>query len=438
MHREHAEVLVVGAGPAGLCAARAAAEHSVRVVLLDDNPRPGGQIWRGDHRERDRLIDALAHRRVTTWSNCRVVALLDARTLLVERSGSPAAIAYDRLILATGARERFVPFPGWHTPNVVGLGGLQALIKSGLTLRGQSVVLAGTGPLLLAVAATAKRAGARIECVAEQASLSAAARFSTELLRHPSKIGQAVGMLASGLAPRLRFGTWPTRVHGKRSVERVDLVDDRGRTQSLTCNWLACAYGLVPNLELARLLGCEIEDEAIAVDEHLATSVEHVFACGEATGIAGVDAARLEGTLAGHAAAGHNQQADSLVAARRRHVSFGRAIDRAFALDPRLRELADDDTLLCRCEDVRVGDVRSRTHASWRGAKLHTRCGMGPCQGRVCGPAAAFLFDTPPSGVRPPVFPTSVAVLASVTTSAIADPSSRAATMPASVTADAT
>ncbi|TPV92693.1 MAG: FAD-dependent oxidoreductase [Myxococcales bacterium FL481] len=427
MRRESFDVVVAGAGPAGLNAAAAAAQSGARVALLDDNPRPGGQIWRGPdgaHPARDQLRQTIEPLDVTSYPQCRVVTQLGASTLVVEQRGTPLRLDYTSLVLATGARERFVPFPGWDQPNVVGLGGLQALVKAGLSLEGKSIVLAGTGPLLVAVAATARRAGAQIRCIAEQASFGAATRFGLGLIAHPSKVSEAFGLLSPALLRRFRFGRWPRRALGDGALEAVELTDERGSVQTLPCDWLACAYGLAPNLELAHLLGCKTADGAISVDDHLRTSVDGVFACGEATGVAGLESALVEGALAGHNAAGDTQRADRLVDSRRRHAAFGDAIERAFAPRPQLRELADDDTIICRCEDVRVGQLRA--HPSWRSAKLHTRCGMGPCQGRVCGTAVQFVFDTPPSSVRPPLFPTSAGVLAAIDESSLS-PSSASA-----------
>jgi hypothetical protein len=181
---------------------------------------------------------------------------------------------------------------------------------------------------------------------------------------------------------------------------------------------LACGFHLVPNLELPALIGCRIEDGFVAVDDLLRTSVEDVFCAGEPTGIGGVELALLEGKIAGLAAAGRLEASEKLGRRRRRRLGFVRALKAATVLDPRLKTLATDSTLVCRCEDVSYG--RLREHTSWRSAKLHTRCGMGPCQGRVCGAATEFLFGWDSAsvefGVRPPIFPAMVSSLGSPST----------------------
>jgi NADPH-dependent 2,4-dienoyl-CoA reductase/sulfur reductase-like enzyme len=181
------------------------------------------------------------------------------------------------------------------------------------------------------------------------------------------------------------------------------------RRWTVACDFLACGFHLVPNTELAQLIGCRIEDGFVAVDEMQRTSVENVLCAGEPTGIGGVEMAVVEGQIAGLAALGALSQARKLVRGRRRMLGFVRALREAYALDPELRRLASDATIVCRCEDVVYGDLRR--YSVWRDAKLQTRCGMGPCQGRLCGAAAEFLFGWGAQGMRPPAFPVSVANL---------------------------
>jgi len=144
----------------------------------------------------------------------------------------------------------------------------------------------------------------------------------------------------------------------------------------------------------------------VEVDEHQQTSVAGVYAAGEATGIGGLDLSLVEGEVAGYAAAGSGEHAKLLFATRTAHRRFAAALDRAFALRTELRDLPRPDTFVCRCEDVTMERVRACSN--WREAKLHTRCGMGPCEGRICGAAVEFLFDWQSESVRPPVFPARV------------------------------
>jgi NADPH-dependent 2,4-dienoyl-CoA reductase/sulfur reductase-like enzyme len=392
------DVVVVGAGPAGLAAARRAAECGRRVAMLDDNPQAGGQIWRGASKEASGWM-----RPGVEWmAGARVFDAPAPQTLAVETFDGECRVGYRSLILATGARERFLPFPGWTLPNVMGAGGLQALAKSGMPIAGKRVIVAGSGPLLLAVARYLRAYGADVRLIAEQASLSALLRFGMRLIRHPGKLLQTVSLRAR----RYITSCWPVSAQGGEKLEGVTLRRASGRTWTEACDYLACGFGLIPNVELAALLGCRMSKTGVEVDEHQQTLVPGVYAAGEATGIGGLELSLAEGEIAGYAAGGRHDRAEELFGARASHRRFAAALDQAFALRAELRDLPRPDTFVCRCEDVTMD--RLRACSNWREAKLHTRCGMGPCQGRICGGAAEFLFDWQTESVRPPVFPARV------------------------------
>jgi NADPH-dependent 2,4-dienoyl-CoA reductase/sulfur reductase-like enzyme len=390
------EVVVVGAGPAGLAAACRAAECNASVAVVDDNPHAGGQIWRGGGA--GRWLNNAAE----LITGASVFAAPSPRRIAIETYDGSFELSYRNLILATGARERFLPFPGWTLPNVMGAGGLQALGKSGLPLEAKKVVIAGSGPLLLAVAKYLRNHGAIVRLIAEQANQSALVQFTCGLARHPRKLAQAVQLRAALLGIPYLTSCWPVAAEGKGRLESITLHRGR-RTWSEPCDYLACGFGLIPNVELAALLGCRIAERGVEVDEYQQTSVPGVYCAGESTGIGGLELSLVEGEIAGYAAGGRPEAARSRFGARARHARFAAALDRAFALRPELKNLPQDDTLVCRCEDVSFGRVRSCSN--WRDAKLQTRCGMGPCQGRVCGGALEFLLGWKLESVRPPLFP---------------------------------
>ncbi len=420
----HFDIFVAGAGPGGIAAAVTAAESGKRVCLLDANPTPGGQIWRGLRLETARNYphgaefaawqSRLAASSVEILPNTQVVDQAAPNRLRVElESGSETQttdIEFNRLILATGARERFLPFPGWTLPGVMGAGGAQALVKSGLDPRGKRVVLAGTGPLLLAVAASFARAGAKIEGIFEQAPLSRLASFALRtMLTHPGKFTEGARYRLKTLSAAYRCNSWVKRAEGRGRVESVT-VTIAGKERTIPCDWLACAWHLVPNLDLPRLIGCKIDSGYVAVDALQQSSIPNVFCIGELTGIGGLEKALIEGQIAGHAAANREAEARALAPHRRSQQNFAQQLDQTFALRPELRTLPTGQTIVCRCEDVRHSALAACT--SWRQAKLHTRCGMGPCQGRICGPAAEFLYNWQSADSRPPIFPARVSTLA--------------------------
>jgi D-hydroxyproline dehydrogenase subunit alpha len=417
MNDAHFDIVVIGAGPAGLAAAREAAKAGARVAVLDDNPRAGGQVWRNGpaHPPSDALRAALqaldsASTDVTRWPSTRVVAPLEQNRLLIESAEhGGACIGYDRLILATGARERLLPFAGWTLPGVTGAGGLQALIKGGVPVRGERIVIAGSGPLLLASLATARAAGAQVVAVVEQAAWASVMRFGASLAATPAKLLQAAQLTRGFIGLRYMTSAVVRAAHGDGRVERAIVERADGRSVSIDCDRIACGFGLVPNSTLADALGCAIRDDgAIVVDAMQRTSIDNVFAAGECTGIGGMELSQVEGRIAGLGASGATHDAP-LTQQRERWLSFAARVDTAFALRDFARRLPADDTLLCRCEDVSIGDVRA--HANWRDAKLHTRCGMGACQGRICGGAVQTLLGWHVAQTRPPVTPSQIGTL---------------------------
>jgi D-hydroxyproline dehydrogenase subunit alpha len=413
--RLHFDIVVIGGGPAGIAAAVAASKSCATVAVVDDNPGVGGQIWRGEaqngaNSESAGWFSRLRNSPIQVIPGARVFHIEDGK-LAAETDRGVLDISYRELIMATGARELFLPFPGWTLPNVFGAGGLQALMKAGLPVEGKRIVIAGTGPLLFAVASYAQKHGAEVLAICEQASFQKIARFGLAATRVPGKTRDALRFTWELRGIPHWANCWPVAAIGRDRVERVRVLRN-GRLWELECDYLACGFHLIPNLELARFAGCDIANGFVRVDDFQRTSLAHVYCGGEPTGIGGLEMALVEGQIAGYSATGDEKSARELFRERARYARFAAELKTAFALRPELKSLADRETLLCRCEDVLVEQV-SRFH-SWRAAKLHTRCGMGPCQGRVCGSAAQFIFGWSADSVRPPVFAVRCASLAAV------------------------
>jgi D-hydroxyproline dehydrogenase subunit alpha len=413
-----ADVAVIGAGPAGIAAAVRAAESGLRVVVLDRGLRSGGQIWRhvgggSIPRVAQHWIAQLARSGAIVIHGTSVVDVQNDGAefaILADTSGSALRVRANTIVLATGARELFIPFNGWTLPGVMGIGGTQALLKSGASFAGKRVIIAGSGPLMLPVAASLATAGARLVLVAEQAPRSAVTRFAAGLWRAPALVAQAARYRARFLATPYSTGTWVTAAQGSERLESVTVTNGR-RTWREAADVLCTGYGLVPNVELARLLGCETRDGAIVVDEQQRTSVANVLAVGEATGIGGAPLSLVEGEIAGLSVSPRSRVSGAFLRKRAAlEVAARRMLD-AFALREELRALPTAATIVCRCEDVSYGAVRNAACA--RQAKLYTRAGMGPCQGRTCMPGLEFLLAWQPDTVRPPVEPALVSVLSS-------------------------
>ncbi len=410
-----AGLVVVGAGPAGLAAAEAAARAGVDVLLLDAAPAPGGQVWRARQGVPEpavaRTLARLGDTGVRVLAGTRVVMPLPGRTLLIDGPDGAGRLNWQRLVLATGARERLLAFPGWTLPGVFGAGGLQALAKGGWPIAGRRVLVAGSGPLLLAAAATLRRDGARLAGLAQEPGPLALAGFAAALAARPRQGAQALRLGATLAGVPWLAGWRIVAAEGAGRLERVVLARG-GRTRTIACDALAASWGLVPQAELGEALGCALAPRfgapAIVVDAAQRSSVPGVFAAGECAGVAGARAARLQGEIAGRIVAaelaGAGPVPARLARALAREQAFAAAVARAFAPPADWRARLRDDTLVCRCEDVPWSALRDQ--ADLRAAKLATRCGMGHCQGRLCHDTLATVMHWPRLPLRPPLAPT--------------------------------
>ncbi|MER6446100.1 NAD(P)/FAD-dependent oxidoreductase [Streptomyces venezuelae] len=440
------DLAVVGAGPAGLAAAVTAAGLGLRVTLLDAGDRPGGQFYRHPapglgaarpealhhgwpqfaareaalraHESAGRIACLTGHH---VWS---VLPHEGAWTLHAVAGHAPeerpAVVAARAVLIATGAYERQLPFPGWTLPGVVGAGGAQAMLKGGLVLPGQRVVVAGSGPLLLAVAGSLAAAGATVPAVVEAAAYTAYAGQVPALLRNPGKIVEAAGYGGALARHRVRLLTRHavTEAHGTDRVEAVTVARlDRdwrplpGTARRIPCDALAVGHGLVPQLELATGLGCETRPSpdgtvALALDAEQRTSVPGIWSAGETGGIGGAQLAMAEGELAAHSVAGALPPA-RLVRRRARLRAFAGAMAAAHRPGGGWTGWLRDDAVVCRCEEVPAGRIREAAGElgarDARTVKLLTRAGMGWCQGRMCGPAVAALAGEEPAPDRRPL-----------------------------------
>ncbi|WP_424215359.1 NAD(P)/FAD-dependent oxidoreductase [Streptomyces sp. BI20] len=451
-----ADLAIVGAGPAGLAAADTAARAGLRVLLLDGAAHPGGQYWRGPdpalgarrperlhhHRaDRARLLAALdAHRRTgavrflpgrQVWAvtgeagawTVHTTATVPAGTGVGGEGGSDAGLTVlpaRALLLAAGAFERQHPFPGWTLPGVLGAGGAQALLKGQLVVPGRRVVVAGTGPLLLAVADSLAAAGVRVPAVVESAGAGDWLRRAGALLRSPDKLveGARFGLGLARRATRVLTGHAVVAAHGTDRVEAVTVarVDGSGRPvpgtgRRVPCDALAVGHGLLPRLDLAVTLGCAVRTgpdgaPALRVDGRQATDVPGIWAAGETCGVAGVGAALAEGEIAALAVAGRPVPAGAL-RRRDRQREFADAVATVHRPRPGAVAALPAHTEVCRCEGVTAGEIRTAAAdlggGDVRTVKLLTRAGMGWCQGRTCGPTVAALCGRPPTPDRRPL-----------------------------------
>ncbi len=408
MDKMQTDILIIGGGAAGMSAAMSVAENSnLRVLIVDDNPTLGGQIWRSEmgkikSPEAKKLIEKIEQNEIEILNKAQVFAQNDEKSLLAETPNGAVQMHFEKLILANGARERFLPFPGWTLPNVFGAGGLQALVKSGLSVENKRIVVSGTGPLLLAVAEYLKSKGAIILLISEQTSRMKLLKFGLGLWRIPKKFFEAIKLQSKLQRTVYLTNSFVIKAEGKENLEAVNIVQN-GKNRRVECDFLACGFHLVPNIELALMLGCEIMDGNVLVDKFQETTLENVFCVGEPTGIGGVELSLTEGKIAGLSAIDKKEKAKELFTQKEKLQRFANALNETFSLRDELQSLPNEETIVCRCEDVTFGKIKDFN--SFREAKLQARCGMGSCQGKICGSATEFLFDWKNESVRPPIFP---------------------------------
>ena len=421
------DLLIVGAGAAGLSAAQEAAKHGLSVTVLDDNLLPGGQYFRrlptGYRHTQDTVFDKERQRADALYSTTGQKGVTYLNDAVVWESPENGVLAFARgadsgriraklTIIASGAHDRPAPFPGWTLPGVVTAGGLQNLLKGQRVIPGRRAVVAGNGPLVLLVGATLARAGAELREVVEAAPiLKRLAGSIADLVAMPKIVRQAIdyrlAILKSGA--KLRTGWTVIEARGADELEEVVLAPidaagkvDRSRTRSVKADLLVVGFGLMPSIELVRLLDCKLEWKPLrggwvpVRGTDFETSRPGVLAVGDGAGIGGVEMALREGKLAGVIAAERlgklsRDQAANLKAPIQAEIAkvetFRRGLERLYAMPPAFLDLLTPETIVCRCEDVTAGELRARQDAgfgSTAALKGTTRTTMGRCQGRNC------------------------------------------------------
>ena len=427
MNAIHCDIAVVGAGPAGLCAALEAADAGARVVVVDEYVKPGGQYFRQPQavftainedvlgksfKASKPIIAAVAsHAAIEVMTGCLAWGAFDNGVLELERNNVCERLISGRLIVATGAYERPIPFKGWTLPGVTTAGAAQTMLKAQFVLPGRRTLMSGTGPFQLPVASQIVRAGGTVIGILEALSRRAFFKPFPQPWRHLDKLWEAQGYFATLLAHRvpLHYGQAVIEARGDGQVEEAVIapLDGQGRpvlgrSRVVAVDSILTNCGFLPSLQLARLLGCDTAWDAAgscwvaSCSEDQRSTVERVLLAGEVTGVAGHRVAMAEGTIAGLRAAadlgfiteGAFEHRSAEPRSRRaRHQSFADHVKRNFAPLPGLYEAIADETIVCRCEEATAGQVR-QVAAEWGGSlravKQCTRAGMGQCQGRLC------------------------------------------------------
>ncbi|BDC42906.1 NAD(P)/FAD-dependent oxidoreductase [Paraburkholderia terrae] len=429
------QVVIVGAGPAGIRVAQTLVGAGIRPIVLDENARWGGQIYRQPpadagftrskatlygfeskkadavHETMRALLPHIDYRPDTLVWSC------EGRRLDTIRNGREASVAFTQLIVASGATDRVLPVPGWTLPGVYTLGGAQVALKAQGSAIGRRVVLAGTGPLLYLVAYQYVKAGARIEAVLDTSAWSNQVAAVPKLISQPSTFAKGVYYVAwlKARGVRVERGVTLVGIDGEEGVAgiRFKRSHENERVETIACDAVGLGFGLRPETQLADLAGCRFRFDALngcwlpERDAAGRSSVPGIYLAGDGVGIAGADAAELAGRRAALAllddlGIAHPAQTDGLDAATlerrlQRIAVFRAGIEAAFAPPPQPAKQWPDDMTVCRCEEVDAGTlrrcIRGGEASEINRLKALTRVGMGRCQGRMCGEAAIALLS---------------------------------------------
>ncbi len=430
------QLIVIGAGPGGIAAAVEAAKTGATVKILDENPKPGGRIYSplndgfklvdpgylGPDYEKGKALLAefdAVRKKIDYRNDALVFGTFENRIMAFHQAGSGQQIAFNKLIVATGAYDRPVPFPGWTLPGVLTAGGVQTLVKMQRVLPGKKLLFAGTGPLQLVVANQVVDGGGQVEAVLEAGEINNWLKLLKGLSRNWGLLTDGLryvrGIRKAGVPLLRRHIILEAR--GGSQVEAAVIAEvDRdwrpiARTQRvLEVDTICLGYGLVPSVELTRLVGCrhryapDLGGWIPVRNEDMETSIQGVFAVGDGAGVAGSAMAVMEGRIAGISAAqslGYisHEEADRLkkpyLNDMKKIGQLRDALDHISRPRPGLFELANDDTVICRCEELTLGDIKraiSKGTTEMNELKRLTRMGMGRCQGRMCGPAVQEII----------------------------------------------
>ena len=457
---KHLDLLVIGAGPAGIAAGLEAQRHGLDTLVLDENAYPGGQIYRSvshspladpsvlgaDYLRGRALVDDFERSSVAYWPQTLAWQISQDKRVSVTRQdagGGTLQIAARAIVLAGGAQERPFPVPGWTLPGVMGVGAAQTLLKASAMVPQAPMVLAGCGPLLYLFAWQLIRAGVGIRAIldtAERGSSRAALGHVGGALRSPSYLVKGWQLLRAIRRAGVTHinHVEALRILGEQQAEAIEYTV-AGQVNRIETALVLLHQGVIPNTQITRSIGCDhVWDDAQLcwrprLDSWGETSVPDIFVAGDGGGIAGALAAEPSGRLAALQAAHRigkldaatrDSNASPLRTELAKHNAIRPFLDTLYRPADGFRRPADDDTIVCRCEEVTAGAIRAMAKLGCVGpnqTKSFSRCGMGPCQGRFCGATVAELLadsqgkPVPEVGyyrIRPPIKPVTLGELA--------------------------
>ncbi len=427
MKNKKYNVVIIGSGFSGIAAANQLAGKGLSILMIDENFHIGGQLLRkipeklGTNKKYKpdyikkigiRFIDNLKNGDIEIINNSSVIGIYDNNELLIEfDKKSVNSVSYEVILFAPGARERYLPFKGWTMPGVFSAGMSQVLMKSSGVLPSRDVVVGGSGLFLFSAAYEFLKNGSKVHSVFESTGISGKFKMLPVLLHNLSKVSEGVryvGKIGSSFVP-IRFNRRIIEARGNGSLQEIVVgKTDRngkiitGKEKIIKTGGFAYSFGFVPNVELPVLAGCDVRyDKKLGgwiaeVDENMETSVKKVYCAGEVTGVGGALKSVNEGETASISILEYFNKEDNLsrkkaklIKEREHHLDFAKYFNSLYGIrDEEIKEIPDE-TIICRCEDVKMGDIREAVESGFisPGAlKTAVRAGMGNCQGRTCGP----------------------------------------------------
>ena len=428
------DLVVLGAGPAGVAAANVASKEGAEVVIIDENSSAGGQIYRAppnefqpqnsfksdEFREGEKQRNILENSDLTALFKHRVWSV--SSDLVVSTVGPNGLSSWHArsLIIANGALERIIPFPGWTIPGVIGLAASTILLKSQYVLPGQSTVVAGCGPLLIAVANGIIKSGGKVSAIIDLNSKSDWIKAFPRLLSKPDQLFKGMSWFANIMKAGIKLygGHAVTNTKQVDNVLRISIAPinsagsilDSKNQKIVEGDCLAIGHGLFPSTEITRLLKAKHIYDPLKggwvplIDDDFRSSIPGVYIAGDATGISGAFSAVQKGRIAGMAAVRdlnvmssqkYKAKIKSELIILKKNENFGKAAVRLMKFRPELIQTITSETIVCRCEDVFRSEIDEAIESGARDLnqlKAWTRCGMGPCQGRTCSEAIEAIL----------------------------------------------
>ncbi len=462
MKNKKFNIIIVGSGFAGIVAAGILSNKGLSVLIVDEYSNPGGQLlrkisqtlgknrnYRPDYIKRsgNRFLEKLKGRDIEILNNSSVIGIYDNNEILLESKNERVIrFNFDHIIFATGARERFLPFKGWTLPGVFSTGMAQVLMKSYGVLPAKKLYIYGSGLFLFSAAYELLKNGAEVGALFEMSGMRDKIRLFPSLIHAPSKVVEGVRYISkiflSGVPVRYKRRVVEARGDGTLKEIVVAKSDNRGKIVSgsekiIKTDSLAIGHGFSPNIELPSLAGCELEflrelgGWIVKVNNEMETSIKQIYAAGETTGIGGALKSVNEGKIAANSILKNcgildesifKKKEKKLLRERRHNLEFAYLFNSLYGINKGDIEMIPDDTVICRCEDVKMSDLRKTIKEGFitPGAlKISVRAGMGNCQGRTCGPLIYDLLNfssgceiREPFSTRPPLKPVKIANLA--------------------------